>query len=54
MKKHAATKLELETLQAELEYTKIHLRVCQYDINIRNCLPLLTLNFSNSLEVVKL
>lgn len=27
MKKHAATKLELDTLQADYEYTKIHLRV---------------------------
>lgn len=27
MKKHAATKLELENLQNELEYTKSHLRV---------------------------
>lgn len=27
LKKHAALKLEKETMQADLEYTKIHLRV---------------------------
>ncbi|XP_067951080.1 lebercilin-like [Watersipora subatra] len=36
LKKHASLKLELETLQSDLEYTKIHLRDKEKELEVRN------------------